>query len=366
MQIFFHLATILYIIYSILGQFVSEVESLDSDQDGQGSYDHSAHDYTEEIKRELKETIVMRIDKDRDGLISYEELKNHLAKIHEKNIEFNVNKQWVMYSPQIHEVFSWEGYEPETKEVLTWEHYFEQTYPDLVDKDIPGVPKHQQQDTSRVLNNKPKKDESPKEEEEISKKGEVDGEENPQLAILKTMAQRADIRWKLADENGDTLLTKQEFKFLLHPDEGNEELQALFIKEATEDMDTDKDGKISLDEFMNHLQVLASEQERSDQNWLSSQKSNYAKFLDKDKDGVLDAGEIKNWLVPSKSKKFENEATRLINIGDKNDDSKLSQSEILDNYEQFSSLINPEFWENLDGNSHEQSVSRETETREEL
>lgn len=302
-------------------------------------------DYSEQIKQELKELIVLKLDADKDGLVSYEELKKYLAELHEKNIEFNVNKQWIVYSPQIHEVFSWEGYEPETKEVLTWEHYFNQTYPELVGKNIPGVPTHQQQDTSKVLN---KPDAQKPEKQSPSVEEYKDKDVDPQFEVLRTMALRADARWKLADENGDTLLTKQEFKYLLHPDEGHEELQKLFVKEATEDMDADRDGKICLDEFMKHLQVLASDQEKVDQSWLSSQQENFGRFLDKNKDGTLDDAEIKNWLVPAKSKKFETEATRLLNIGDRNDDKKLTSSEILDNYEQFISILPPEFWQALE------------------
>lgn len=311
--------------------------------------------HDDQIRRELKETIVLHIDKDRDGLVSYEELKNYLAELHEKNIEFNVNKQWINYSPQIHEVFSWEGYEPETKQVLTWDHYFNQTYPELVGIEIPGLPVHRQQDTSRLLNQpaEPK----PTDQQVDQKANNDDTNDDEHMKSLKTMARRADLRWKLADENGDTLLDKQEFKFLLHPDEGGKELQELFVREATEDMDSDKDGNISLDEFMKQLQHLASEQEKTDQNWLSSQQENFGRFLDKNKDGILNESEIKHWLVPAKAKKFEDEATRLLNIGDRNDDSKLSQNEILENYEQYISLIPSDYWQSLEDSASERTKS---------
>lgn len=290
------------------------------------------------VKKGLKDLILMQLDKDQDGQVSYEELKNWLPVLDEKNIEYNVDEQWRIYSPQIHEVFSWEGYEPEKKEVLTWDHYFNQTYPELIGVDI-GIPINREQDTSRILN----PTEAPK-EFKAGKKPEDEENDDPHFQALKLMAERADARWKLADENGDTLLTKSEFKHLLYPDEGHEELQNLFIREATEDMDLDTDGKISLDEFMKHMEVLAEDQERNDPGWLSSQHENFGRFLDKDKDGVLDGDEIKDWLVPPKSKKYEVQAKRFLDIGDANEDHKLSYSEILQNYEQYLTILPVEYW----------------------
>lgn len=301
----------------------------------------------EYLKRELKDVVSREVDADKDGQVSYQELKNYLGVLHEKNIEYNVNKQWRIYSPQIHEVFSWEGYEPEKREVMTWDHYFNQTYPELIGVDV-GIPLVREQDTAAILS--PEEAENKKKEEEKRKaeKEKEESELDPHLKMLKQMVRRADARWKLADENGDTLLTKDEFKHLLHPDEGHEGLKELFVEEATEDMDLNKDKKICLDEFMKHLQVLASEQERQDQNWLSSQQENFGRFLDKNKDGVLDGDEIKNWLVPPKSVKHETEAKRLLDIGDANDDHKISMAELLEHYEQYLSLLPAEYWSDAD------------------
>lgn len=296
----------------------------------------------EYIKRELRDIVQRKIDKDGDGQASYEELKNYLAELHEKNIDYNVDKQWSIYQPQIHEVFSWEGYEPEKKEVLTWDHYYNQTYPELVGVDV-GVPLHREQDTASILA-PPEERKTDDGAKEMEKRQDEDENEEPHFKALKQMVRRADARWKLADENGDTLLTKQEFKHLLHPDEGHEGLQELFIKEATEDMDLNKDNKICLDEFMKHLMVLANDQEKSDQNWLSSQQENFGRFLDKNKDGVLEENEIKDWLVPPKSVKFSSEAKRLLDIGDINEDHKLSNAELMEHYEHFLNLLPADYW----------------------
>lgn len=308
----------------------------------------------ENLKRELKDIVSRKIDSDHDGSISYEELKSYLAALHEKNIEFNVEKQWIVYSPQIHEVFSWEGYEPERREVLTWDHYFNQTYPELIGVDV-GIPMTREQDTSSLLNP------TEKPEKPVTTTPEPESDEDAHIKMLKLMVRRADARWKLADENGDTLLTKPEFKMLLHPDEGHEELQKLFVREATEDMDLNKDDKICLEEFMKHLQVLASDQEKNDQSWLSSQQENFGRFLDKNKDGVLDGDEIREWLIPSKQKKFELEAKRLFDIGDTNEDHKLSNAEILQQYEQYISLLPAEYWQSPEDSSQNDLIHHHEE-----
>lgn len=344
----FKLVNQIFITFCIISAYENLIEFANCDLQQLG--DTSPHDESstsssghqladpDYIKRELKDLMKMKIDSDKDGLVSYEELKNYLAALHERNIEYNVDRQWAIYSPQIHEVFSWEGYEPERKEILTWDHYFNQTYPELMGVDV-GIPIHREQDTSSLSENMGDK-------KSIAEVEEPTEPEDEHLRNLKLMVRRADTRWKLADENGDTLLTKEEFKYLLHPDEGHEGLKNLFVQEATEDMDIDKDGKICLDEFMKHLQVLASDQERTDQSWLSSQQENFGRFLDRNKDGTLDSNEITDWLVPSKSKKFDLEAKRLLEIGDANDDNKLSNVELLENFDQYLSLLPPEYWRN--------------------
>jgi Ca2+-binding EF-hand superfamily protein len=314
----------------------------------------------EYIKKELKNVVSRFVDQDNDGHVSYEELKKYLAVLHEKNIEYNVNKQWTVYSPQIHEVFSWEGYEPEKKEVLTWDHYYNQTYPELIGVDV-GVPLLREQDTSGIMEPQELGDKGTTKESSSDTKDDAEDNEDPHMKMLKLMVRRADARWKLADENGDTLLTKDEFKNLLHPDEGHEGLKELFVKEATEDMDLNKDGKICLDEFMKHLQVLASDQEKSDQSWLSSQQENFGRFLDKNKDGVLDKDEIRNWLVPPKTVKFESEAKRLLDIGDSNDDHKISIAELIEHYDQYLSLLPAEYWSNAsEADEHDDDESTTT------
>jgi len=56
-------------------------------------------------------------------------------------------------------------------------------------------------------------------------------------------------RWGVADKEGDDSLTKEEFAAFLHPEEVVH-MRDLVVLETMEDIDKDKDGKISLDEYI--------------------------------------------------------------------------------------------------------------------
>lgn len=56
-------------------------------------------------------------------------------------------------------------------------------------------------------------------------------------------------RWAAADVNGDGLLSKKEFESFLHPEE-SVHMKDIVVYETMDDMDTDKDNKISMDEYI--------------------------------------------------------------------------------------------------------------------
>ena len=60
---------------------------------------------------------------------------------------------------------------------------------------------------------------------------------------------RDEPRWKVADKNADSKLDKDEFNAFLHP-ENHEHMKALIVKETIHDVDTNKDGFISYEEYM--------------------------------------------------------------------------------------------------------------------
>lgn len=66
------------------------------------------------------------------------------------------------------------------------------------------------------------------------------------------MIRRAERRWKNADVDGDGSLSKNEFRDFIHPEE-SQRAGRVAVLEAMEDMDTDKNKEVSLEEYMTHL-----------------------------------------------------------------------------------------------------------------
>lgn len=78
---------------------------------------------------------------------------------------------------------------------------------------------------------------------------ELDKEEEAGGYSFKSILERDKRRWKGADTDGDGALTRSEFFAFLHPNE-REHMKDIVVLEAVEDIDKDKDGKISLDEYI--------------------------------------------------------------------------------------------------------------------
>lgn len=181
----------------------------------------------DEVKRAILILMDQNIDQNSDQKLTTEELSSWLAEVHKRIIDDNVDRQWVFYEPTQQEVHSWEGYAPETKEVLNWEAFKAQAYPAEYLKEDP---------------------------------------ENPNHESVKKMLIRSEKRWQLADLNSDSVLTKDEFKGFVHPEEV-EKLQHILVDEALEDMDADNDTIVTLDEYFNHLKTVTEDEERNDPSW---------------------------------------------------------------------------------------------------
>lgn len=59
-------------------------------------------------------------------------------------------------------------------------------------------------------------------------------------------------RWAAADLDADGLLSKDEFISFLHPEE-SVHMKDIVVYETMDDMDMDKDNKISMDEYIGNL-----------------------------------------------------------------------------------------------------------------
>ncbi|KAF4523076.1 hypothetical protein B566_EDAN003088 [Ephemera danica] len=69
--------------------------------------------------------------------------------------------------------------------------------------------------------------------------------------------------------------------------------------------------------------------------WVRSEKEQFARFRDKNGDGVMDKEEVKSWIIPPDFDHAEAEARHLIYEADTDKDTKLSKDEILNKYDLF-------------------------------
>lgn len=69
------------------------------------------------------------------------------------------------------------------------------------------------------------------------------------------MQRRDRRRWHVADLDEDDLLTKEEFTSFLHPEETGH-MRDVVVLETMEDIDKNKDGKISLKEYIGESSVF--------------------------------------------------------------------------------------------------------------
>lgn len=80
------------------------------------------------------------------------------------------------------------------------------------------------------------------------------------------MYKRSEKRWALADANSDGVLIKEEFKDFIHPEE-SVKIKDVLVDEAMDDFDADKNGAVSLEEFMAHMTDMTEESDRNEPGW---------------------------------------------------------------------------------------------------
>ncbi|XP_050307899.1 calumenin [Anthonomus grandis grandis] len=235
----------------------------------------------EESKRRLG-VIAEKIDNNKDGFISREELKDWIKFTQKRYIASDVNRQWQQHNPDDNTLLSWASYE----------------------KNVYGF-----------LDNP------------IEQAHDSDEEKS-----YKAMRKRDRRRWSAADADGDDSLTKEEFSTFLHPEE-YEHMKMIVVQETMEDIDKDGDGKISIEEYVGDMYKAEEGEEEPD--WVKSEKEQFTIYRDKDGDGLMDEQEVKNWILPDDFDHADAEARHLIYEADQDVDEQLTKEEVLSKYDLF-------------------------------
>ncbi|XP_018572826.1 calumenin [Anoplophora glabripennis] len=236
----------------------------------------------EESKRRLG-IIFDKIDTNNDSIISREELKDWIRFTQKRYISEDVDRQWRQQNPENNPTISWENYQK-----LVY-GFLENMDPAESEKDNEGF-------------------------------------------SYRNMLKRDRRRWASADRDGDDNLTKEEFAGFLHPEE-TDYMRGMVIVETMEDIDKDKDGKISLQEYIGDMYRGDEPEEEPD--WVKSEKEQFSTYRDKDGDGFMDEEEVKNWILPEDFDHAEAEARHLIYEADSDADEQLTKDEVLKKYDLF-------------------------------
>lgn len=148
-----------------------------------------------------------------------------------------------------------------------------------------------------------------------------------------SFVKRDKVRFDMADADKDSILNFEEFSAFQHPEEFKY-MSDIVTEETLEDMDEDKDGRISLREYIGDF-LEEEEGEEEDNEWLEQEKSSFINKKDKNKDGYLDRAELAEWVIPQDMLAHEDEAKHLIKAADDDKDGSLSYDEVLNNYNVF-------------------------------
>lgn len=132
-------------------------------------------------------------------------------------------------------------------------------------------------------------------------------------------------------------------------------MKDLIITETIEDIDKNKDGSISLEEFLNDMWNSSENNNTSEPDWLKVERENFRQYRDLDHDGKLNRKEVELWLMPTEYDNIQAETLHLFHEADQNQvndcffciikfisvfflcikDDQLTKQEILDKHDVF-------------------------------
>ncbi|CAO2632790.1 Rcn3 [Lemmus lemmus] len=134
----------------------------------------------------------------------------------------------------------------------------------------------------------------------------------------KKMLARDERRFRVADQDGDSMATREELTAFLHPEEFPH-MRDIVVAETLEDLDRNKDGYVQVEEYIADLySEVPGEEEPA---WVQTERQQFRDFRDLNKDGKLDGSEdgrlskaeiLSNWnmFVGSQATNYGEDLTR--------------------------------------------------------
>jgi Ca2+-binding EF-hand superfamily protein len=150
------------------------------------------------------------------------------------------------------------------------------------------------------------------------------------------MIARDERRWKVADYDTNGMLDRTEYGCFMHP-EDCDHMRDIVVQETVEDIDKDKDGFVSLEEYIGDMYRPEDYPELNgkEPDWVGSEREMFREHRDKDADGKLNKDEMRDWIMPVGFDHADAEAKHLVGIADDDKDGKLSPEEIITHYDTF-------------------------------
>lgn len=135
-------------------------------------------------------------------------------------------------------------------------------------------------------------------------------------------------KFDFADKDKDGQLLMEELSILLHPEESHRMISFL-VQETLDMFDTNKDGKVSLQEYMGDEPVTGEVK-------LKSFTRTFTQELDGNRDGFLDRKEIQKWTLPGTERDpVQYEVDHMMKLGDDNKDGFLEIDELVRHHRDF-------------------------------
>ncbi|XP_067090414.1 reticulocalbin-2 [Osmerus mordax] len=156
----------------------------------------------------------------------------------------------------------------------------------------------------------------------------LDGPEEESLRFLHMKERR---RFDSADVDGTPGLNVSEFLAFTHPSEVDH-MADFAIEDVLSEYDIDKDGFISLSEFIGDVR---SNEGSEPTEWEIEETVRFQDLYDQDRDGKLNREEQLRWVAPNSYSSAREEAIHLIKEMDQDGDGRLSDKEVLNKQDIF-------------------------------